>query len=481
MLDELKQHLIAKCGLDKEAKILVGVSGGPDSLCLLDALDVLGYRLVAAHFNHQLRPEAEQEAQAIEQFCLERRLTYVSDKQDVLALAQEQRQSIEEAAREARYRFLFGQAARNNARAVAVGHTADDQVETVLMHLLRGAGLAGLSGMPFRALPNAWSKTIPLVRPLLSFWRRQIEAYCDSRGLKPSIDPSNLDQTYHRNRLRYELIPHLEGYNPAVREILWRMADALRGDLEIVAVMEAEAWEKCVREVGDGYIALNRETLLELNLGLQRRVIRRAVACLRPGLRDIDFMAVERGLGYVRSEASSSTVDFTAGLCLLVEADLVWVAEWGATLPSGNWPVLLEERIDLTIPAQIRLPGGWTFTVREVTDVTAARTEAFANRDPFQAWVRIDSLPGPIYLRTRRSGDRFEPLGMEGRSVKLADFFVNRKVPRRARDSWPLLCSGEQILWIPGLQLAHSFHLDESARRIALLKLVKGGTSHRQE
>jgi len=477
MLEELQQRLFGECGVDKQQAILVGVSGGPDSLCLLDALDVLGCRLVAAHFNHQLRPEAEQEAQAIEKFCRERGLTFISGKQDVLALAREQRQSIEEAAREARYRFLFEQAARNHAQAVAVGHTADDQVETVLMHLLRGAGLAGLSGMPARALPNAWSAAIPLVRPLLSFWRRQIEAYCDSRGLKPSIDPSNLDQTYYRNRLRHELIPYLEGYNPAVREILWRMAEALRGDLEIITQAETQAWARCVREVGGGYIALYREALLEQNLGLQRRVFRRAIAWLRPTLRDIDFMAVERGLGYARSAGPPSTVDFIAGLCLLVEADLVWVAEWGAALPAGNWPVLLEERIDLQVPSQVPLSDGWALTIREVSDVPAARMEATANRDPFQAWVRLDSLPGPLYLRTRRPGDRFKPLGMEGRSVKLADFFVNRKVPRRARHSWPLLCAGEEILWIPGLQLAHPFRVDESTRRIAYLKLAKGGIS----
>lgn len=472
MLEELQQHLIDACGLDKEEKILVGVSGGPDSLCLLDALDVLGYHPVAAHLNHQLRPEAGQEALAIEHFCQERGLPYISGSLDVPALAREQRQSIEEAAREARYQFLFEQAARNNAQAVAVGHTADDQVETVLMHLLRGAGLAGLSGMPVRALPNAWSSAIPLVRPLLSFWRRQIEAYCESRGLKPSIDLSNLDQTYYRNRLRHELIPHLEGYNPAVREILWRMAKSLRGDLEIISQMETEAWEKCVRAVGAGYIALKRKDFLQLNLGLQRRLIRRAVACLRPGLRDIDFWSVERGLRYVR-DPGASLVDFTAGLHLRVEGDLIWLAKWGAALPAGNWPVLPEERLDLTIPAEIRLPGGWALTIREVTDPPAARAAAHANQDPFQAWVRLDDLPGPISLRTRRPGDRFEPLGMEGRSVKLADFFVNRKVPRRARDSWPLLCAGEEILWIPGLQLAHPFRVEESTRRIAHLRLTR--------
>ena len=167
MLEKFETVLSGKCGLDSQRTILVGVSGGPDSLCLLDLLHRAGHKVVVAHFNHKLRPEAEIEAKAVEETARQLTVPFVVESADVQLYAQNERLSLEEAARNLRYRFLFAQAHHFNAQAVAVGHTADDQAETVLMHFLRGAGLNGLRGMPYRTLLPGFDKEIPVVRPFI--------------------------------------------------------------------------------------------------------------------------------------------------------------------------------------------------------------------------------------------------------------------------------------------------------------------------
>ena len=246
VLEQFVSVLEEKCLLDPGLPVLAGVSGGPDSLCMLDVLRQLGYRLIVAHLDHSLRPDAAQEAEHLRQLVEGYGLPFVLERGDVQAYAASHRLSIEEAAREVRYRFLFEQAARHQAQAVAVGHTANDQVETVLMHLLRGSGLTGLRGMSYRSLPNPWSQTIPLVRPLLGAWREQILSHLEQNGLQPSLDASNLDTRFYRNRLRHELIPQLENLNPGVRQRLWQMADVLAEDEAVLEMMEQTAWESCI-------------------------------------------------------------------------------------------------------------------------------------------------------------------------------------------------------------------------------------------
>lgn len=188
-----------ECFLKPDKPVIVAVSGGPDSLCLLDILHKFSSLLMVAHFNHGLRPESESDARAVRREAEKRSLTFILGEDDVATFAADNRLSIEEAARIRRYRFLFAQAEKYDTQAVAVGHTADDQIETMLMHLLRGSGLSGLKGMPARSSPNAWSAGIPLLRPLISIWREEVLAYCREYDLKPVIDRSNMDTTIYRN------------------------------------------------------------------------------------------------------------------------------------------------------------------------------------------------------------------------------------------------------------------------------------------
>jgi tRNA(Ile)-lysidine synthase len=314
MLKNLNQILQDECQLNLDHPIVVGVSGGPDSLCALDVLDRSGYPVLVAHFNHKLRSEADADALTIQLLADQRDLRFMLGEGDVSERAEQEKESIEEAARNERYRFLFNCAEEVGAQAVVVGHSADDQVETVLMHLLRGAGMSGLSGMRTRALPNAWSDHIPLVRPLIGIWRTQILAYCTERGFDPLIDASNQDITYFRNRLRHELIPYLESYNPAIRKLIWRTAKVMRGEMELVDQLVDAAWEDCLLAQGAGYIALDTQRCSQHPVSVQRHIIRRGISFLRPGLRDIGFNAVEKGVNNLQSAKPCAEIDLISGL-----------------------------------------------------------------------------------------------------------------------------------------------------------------------
>ena len=472
MLENLSQILRDECQLDPAKPIVVGVSGGPDSLCTLDVLERCGYKPVVAHFNHQLRPEAEAESEIIRQLAENRKLPFIKGADDVAARAEKRHESLEEAARNARYHFLFASAKSVAAQAVAVGHSADDQAETVLMHLLRGAGMDGLSGMEFRALPNAWSEEIPLVRPLLGVWRAQIMEYCQEQGFDPIIDSTNEDQTFFRNRIRHELLPILESYNPSIRKVLWRTAEVLQGDKELVDMAVDAAGQECLVSEGSNYVEIDPQRASQQPMSVQRHLIRRGIASLRPGLRDIGFATIEQVRKYFQDSQPPAEIDLIAGLKLISEPGRIWLAEWEAQIPTSEWPQILEEVL-LPVPGAFDLPEGWRITVERVTTNKIIRNQAQHNPDPFQAWIDAKHIREPLIVRPRQEGDRFQPFGMDGHSIKISDIMINEKLPRRARHGWPLVCFAEQIVWVPGYRLAHPFSMTDSTIEAVQLKLMR--------
>lgn len=465
MIERLRRILQEDWQLDPGRPLLVGVSGGPDSLSLMDILNRLGYSVVIAHFNHQLRPESGDEAEYVRELADQRGLRFLLGEEDVAQYAKTNHLSIEEAARTMRYRFLFDWASQIRAQAVAVAHTADDQVETVLMHLLRGSGLAGLRGMPPFSLPNAWSQSIPLVRPLLKFWREEVLAYCAERGLIAVVDASNQDLSYFRNRLRLLLIPDLEDYNPSIRRILWQTAEVLRGDFEIVEGVVDETWQACISRTGEGFIAFNFEELRRQPFGIQRHILRRAITALRPGIRDIHFGVIEGALQYLNNPARPDQMDLIGYLRMFWEPGRLWVAARNAELPLDEWPQLKDNQsLLIQAPGTLELAGGWQLQIDPVEDLPAALRQAEANADPYRAWLAIDPKRTSLILRTARPGERFRPMGMVEGRVKLSDFMINQKIPRRARPGWPLVEAGGKIAWIPGYRIGQGFYLTAETR-----------------
>lgn len=279
--------------------VLVAVSGGADSVCLLHVMaglrEKLGIAVRAAHLNHRLRGvESEGDARYVSRLARRLGVPVTTGSRDVLAYQAGHRLCLEDAARQVRYAFLADVAAEVGADRVAVGHTADDQAETIMMHLVRGAGPTGLLGMrPFSVWTSPGLAGLTVVRPLLAVDRQSTHSYCRQRGLRPRSDSSNLSSSPLRNRVRQELMPLLRAYNPRVGEALIRTSETLAADLSFLEECVSAAWPKAVR--GDnGAVVLDRDRVLSLHPAVQRHLLRRVVREVLGDLEDIEWKHIEQ-------------------------------------------------------------------------------------------------------------------------------------------------------------------------------------------
>lgn len=485
--------MILECGLKPAAPVLVAVSGGADSLALLHVLRGTDYPLLVASFNHRLRPEAETDIAHVQQIAASMRLPFVTDSADVAAHAAAEGLSIEESARHLRYRFLFNAARQAGAQAVATGHTADDQAETVLMHFLRGAGINGLKGMTARSLLPTFDSQIPLIRPLLAWTRAQTESYCRERNLPYLTDSTNANTAYLRNRLRHHLLPQLETYNPQIRQTLAKTALALQGDHELLTELVDSAWGQAIRVTGFGFVSFDLPILQNFSLALRRHLFRRAAFSLHPNLRDIDFDALTRA-------ANLQATDLAGGLKTILENNLLYLTDTPNALPAnapqishpyreiGNLLTFeFEPNREILLPIgelransiEIPLENNWHLSLerrqldtalrpfdelRASLRATASAQDCKLNTE--HCILDADSLTGNLWLRPFHAGDRFEPLGMPGKTVKLSDLFTNLKIPQRLRAKWPLLMVGEEIAWVVGLRASERFKVTEKTHRV---------------
>lgn len=461
MSADLRQHVAAalrdigqKAGAEVMRRpLVVAVSGGADSLALLDILCHLlpGEQLIVAHLDHGLRPSSAAEAAAVVALAEARGLRCHVARDDVAALAAEQRLSLEAAGRDARYAFLARVVRFEGAAAVLTGHNADDQAETILMHLLRGAGPAGLRGMspaaPLPGQPDLW-----LLRPLLEVPRADIEAYCREMSLAPFTDDSNADTSFLRNRLRHELLPALERYNPQIRARLRETAAVLAAEDDLLAEWEAFAWHSVALSDSDP-VRLDRAAWLALPLALRRRLLRRAVAHSvahsvahgRPAGDTPGFQTLEAARLVAERGATGARASLGSNLFLYVVYEHL---EIGASTSggAGDWPQLPDDEThSLSVPGSIALPG-WRLTAEPVAAPHLAAITA--NADPWTAFVAVDAGE-PLFVRPRRPGERLRPLGLGGER-KLQDVMTDRKIPAAARRRWPLVATAAHPLWLPG-------------------------------
>jgi tRNA(Ile)-lysidine synthase len=477
MLDKIVMILEKDCQLQIGDLLLVGVSGGPDSLCLMHILHALGYNFIIAHINHQLRPQADEEASLVKQFARDMNVECISTRVNVFSYVEQNSISVEEAARLMRYQFLFKQAEQRAAKAVLVGHNADDQVETILLHFLRGTGLSGLRGMDFKTIPNPWSDHIPLLRPLLSTSRAAIQAYLAEHNLHPLCDQSNQDTTYFRNRVRLELLPILEKYNPRIRANLLRMSQIVRDDYQVLQNNVSSAWENCLVNQDAGYLSFRLSAFVILPVSIQRYVLRKAINYHLPGLRDVGYECIERGIDFLNHGKENGQVDILAGVRIIKEGDLFWVASWQAELPDMDFPSLpAGQQLTLNIPSTIELSNGWKMRALEISDDQKGMQKSVETIDPFQAWIAVDSLQLPLTIRTRRVGELIKPLGMQGHSVKISDLMINLKIPKRARNTWPLVSAADEIVWVPCYRVSYKASIKPDSQQIVKLILSREPT-----
>jgi len=259
-----------------------------------------------------------------------------------------------------------------------------------------------------------------------------------------------------------------------VQQRLWQMTNVLAEDEVALERIEQTAWEGCLLEQGAGYVAIDATRLREQTKGLQRRLVRRAIGWLRPGLRDIDYRTIEHTLSFLKEAPRSGQADLAAGLRLELEAERLWLATWETDLPRTGWPQI-EPGMQLTFneAGEITLPDGWQLQAESLSASREVFERVRSNSDPYQAWLDQSGLILPLQVRARLPGERFRPLGMNGHSMKLSDFMVNTGLPRRGRASWPLVVSGEQIVWVSGFRTSEDFSIKESTQQIVHLSMAR--------
>ena len=476
-LSDLRHFIERHRLLPKSAVVVVGVSGGPDSLALLHALRVLaperGWHLHAAYLHHGLRPEADDEARFVAQIASEWGLGCSIAREDVQRIAEQPGVSLEEAARQARYAFLGRVAKRIAAGYVAVGHNADDQAETIIMHLLRGSGLAGLrgmtpttplSGLRLNALPKEQRpdlRGIQLVRPWLATPREEILAYCRQNQLEPRIDATNTDATFFRNRLRHEVLPLLRTINPRLTKILGHTAFVLQGDYEVLEQHRDQLW-MTMALVEPHRVRFRLSSFRGLPIGDQRALLRRAIATLRPQHRNIGWEHGERLLDLLATHPRQSSGG-PYPLVADVEArlnhpflDIISAPDFTPDYPQ------ITRAVVLPLPGSLPLAAGWTLHARRRTWPPDSAPPWTENDDANILWLPID-IPTPLTVRLRRPGDRIQPFGMSG-TKPITDIMTELKLPRQAREHWPLLVDGrDRILWIVGRRAAELARVPEDA------------------
>jgi len=463
VLGFIREH----CPLARQSCLVVAVSGGPDSVCLLHILtslkEALGIELYAAHLNHQLRgAESESDAQYVASLARSLGIPATIEKRDVRAYQARKRISLEEAARDVRYNFLAQTAKSIGTSQVAIGHTSDDNIETILMHLIRGSGTRGLQGLCPRTERQTADSSLTIIRPLLGISREETQHYCQEHSLSPRLDSSNLSLSPLRNRIRLKLLPLLKGYNPRIAEALLRTARIAAGDLAFLEKEGARSWNQIAR-LKEDMIILDKERLLKLPSALKRQVLRLSLGKLSGGLKDIEARHIEEIMNALDKPAGRS-LNLPGNLTLTIEYDRYLIGK--EPLALSPFPPL-EAELPLAVPGETRLPG-WLVTA-SVSDRKQPQEEA----DSLSACFDFDKTGDRLAVRNRRPGDRFQPLGMS-QPKRLNRFMIDVKIPRRWRERVPIVCSPEQIAWVVGYRIDDRVKVTEETRQVLRLRFTPG-------
>jgi tRNA(Ile)-lysidine synthase len=428
--------------LSAGARVIVAVSGGADSMALLSVLcqlrTVYTLHLRVAHVNHLLRgSESFRDAGFVQQQAKRRGVPYHQVEVDVKSFQRDKNLSPQHAARLLRYEYLYSLCQTLDATHVALGHTADDQVETFLLRLLRGSGPAGLVGIP--------PVRKPFIRPLITTHRAAILAYLTTEGIPWMEDSTNTQRTYLRNRIRLDVLPMLQCINPQVSQRLLAVGNMLSAENAFLEQHTDDFVQQAVQWKPGKRVAISRNLYRSAPLAVQRRLLRRLADTLLPPSSIASFDHIELLRQFVIDGVGGKRLGLPGGGVAECQADVVLL--WNARQCS-----LSTYTATLPIPGIVNIPQLRACLIAEVSD----RASCTIGRVPEQECFAMESLRFPLVIRFARPGDRFYPLGSPG-VKKLKDFFIDCKVPRAERAFVPLVVSGADIIWVVGYRIAEPF------------------------
>lgn len=415
----------------------------------LNELIDYGLELVIAHLNHGLREdEARRDADFVKESARSLGLTFVYGEVDTLKHKEESQLSIEDAARQLRYKFFDQVLNKHYGTKLATAHTLDDQAETVLMRLIRGSGSKGLSGIP------PVSKNI--IRPLIETSRKEIEEYLNSKGVKWVEDSSNESEDFLRNKIRHNLVPELTVYNPQIKETLAKTADILRAEDEFIT-RETRKYFDEVFSINKAELTGNLKKYIERDRTIRYSLLRTAVERLNNSLKNISSVHITSADDFLLSENVSGEIELPEGTTIVKGYDVFLVTK----------KLQLEREFSYSIQS----PGKWGFPELEV-EISLIQTETLDENDESVAYFDPQVVEFPIEVRNFKPGDRFSPLGMSS-SKKLQDYFTDIKLPQFLRSRVPVFLSQGEVMWLGGIRIDDRFKVTNRQSEVLKMKLIR--------
>jgi tRNA(Ile)-lysidine synthase len=453
VLDRLKLHLEETLLIPPGTSVLVGYSGGPDSTALLHLFHRLQIDCVAAHLHHGMRPEADEELQKCSDFAESLGIPFVSGKADIPGLSSKLKVGIEEAGRHARLNFFRQSAYQTNCQLIATGHTKDDHIETILMHMIRGSGLTGLIGI--HASRNG------IIRPFLPFTRTETRAYCDTNNLWFHDDPGNFDENFTRVRLRHRIIPEFEAINPGIGNALTRLAETVESEDQFLNHLAANLLQQAEIPLNgnlqfltqDSEICFSKPVLASSTEVLIRRAIRLATSFIGGELDYDQTRELTRLI--TQNESGSITTELTP-IVIEVGTEDVHVRSLAQEEPF---------RFPLTIPGETESEiFGWKFTAQ-----SSSPTDF--QREPNSLSVIFDhsKTQGGLHFRASQPGDHITPFG-ESKPRKVSDLLASAKLTSTARHRLPIICDMVGPIWIPGVRLSERVRITPDTNKALLIQ-----------
>jgi tRNA(Ile)-lysidine synthase len=439
-------------------RIIVAVSGGPDSVALLFTLlelkKELNLSLFVAHINHKLRgKESDKDQEFVRKLTSDLKLRFYTRSFQVKKEAKKLKLSVEECAREIRYDYLNKLAGKLKAQKIALGHNFNDQAETVLLRLIRGSGSLGLSGIsPVKGR---------IIRPLIEIKREEIETFLKQKKIPFRIDSSNLRTDYLRNKVRLKLLPILrKEYNPKIEEVLNRTAFILMSEERYISQKAEKAYPKVILREQNNKVILDSRSFSDYDDSVKRFIIRNCVKKLKGDLMELNFDKVESLLNLMQQGKSGKRVDLLADIYGDITKDHISIYKRKTK----------EFNYTLSLPAKRELKELKVSIDSEILSSPSKRN--IKNKDNWTVFLDMNRLKPPLRLRNRKNGDRFRPLGMRG-TKSVADFLVDLKVPRCDRDEVMLLTSRNKIVWLVGYRISEDFKVTTKTEKVLKIKIEK--------
>ncbi len=456
VINVIKEHNL----IDKEDKIIVGVSGGPDSMALLHILneikEELGFNIYVAHINHGIRKEeADADEEFVKNICSGLLIPFFSTKVNMDEYAKKNKLTSEEAGRAIRYSFFNKILDDIGGGKIAVAHNKNDQAETLLMRFFRGTGLEGLRGMEYR---NG-----NIIRPLLDISREEIEKYCLDNNIPVRIDRTNLEPIYGRNRTRLEVIPYItKNFNKGIIDILARTSRLMQMDSEFILGIVEEKYKNIVVEESQNSIVLNIDMFKNEHYTIKSRIIRQSIEKVNGSLKGIEEKHINNIINLMNENITGKNINITNNI-------VIKISYGNMIIEKENNPqkVLFRYPLHIGKPVHIyELNTTINSSILPVCEVDIKHVNRFIK------YFDYDKIKGELCIRNRKDGDRFTPLGMNG-SKKLKDFFIDEKIPREERDTIPIIEDDGKIIWVVGYRISEEYKVSSNTSKVLVLEYKK--------